>query len=56
MHDLNLMSQDIWRTDEIWFTEKRIDGSTDMYSLYQYSPRFDKNLQTDICKENTELS
>lgn len=45
LHDLNLMSQDIWRTDEIWFTEKRIDGSTDMYSLYQYSPRFDKNLQ-----------
>lgn len=45
LHDLNLMSQEIWRTDEIWFAEKRQDGSTDLYSLYQFSPRFDKNLQ-----------
>lgn len=45
LHDLNLMSRDIWRTDEVWFAEKRIDGSTDLYSLYQFSPRFDKNLQ-----------
>lgn len=45
LHDLNLMSHEIWRTDEIWFTEKRQDGSTDLYSLYQFSPRFDKNLQ-----------
>lgn len=45
LHDLNLMSHEIWRTDEIWFTEKRQDGSTDLYSLYQFSPRFDQNLQ-----------
>ena len=45
LHDLNLMTQEIWRTDEIWFAEKRQDGSTDLYSLYQFSPRFDKNLQ-----------
>lgn len=45
LHDLNLMTNEIWRTDEIWFTEKRQDGSTDLYSLYQFSPRFDKNLQ-----------
>lgn len=45
LHDLNLMSNEIWRTDEIWFTEKRQDGSSDLYSLYQFMPRFDKNLQ-----------
>lgn len=45
LHDLNLMSHEIWRTDEIWFAEKRQDGSTDLYSLYQFSPRFDKKLQ-----------
>lgn len=55
LHDLNLMSHEIWRTDEIWFTEKRQDGSTDLYSLYQFSPRFDKNLQKVTFKENTEL-
>lgn len=45
LHDLNLMSNEIWRTDEIWFTEKRQDGSSDLYSLYQFTPRFDKDLQ-----------
>ena len=45
LHDLNLMTQDIWRTDEIWFAEKRQDGSTDLYSLYQFSPRIGENLQ-----------
>ena len=45
LHDLNLMTQEIWRTDEIWLAEKRQDGSTDLYSLYQFSPRFDANLQ-----------
>lgn len=45
LHDLNLMTNEIWRTDEIWFTEKRQDGSSDLYSLYQFTPRFDKNLQ-----------
>lgn len=45
MHDTNLMTHDIWRTDEIWFAEKRVDGSSDLYSLYQFQPRHDKNLE-----------
>ena len=45
MHDTNLMTHDIWRTDEIWFAEKRLDGSSDLYSLYQFQPRHDKNLE-----------
>lgn len=44
-HDTNLMTHDIWRTDEIWFAEKRLDGSSDLYSLYQFQPRHDKNLE-----------
>lgn len=43
-HDTNLMSHDIWRTDEVWFAEKRVDGSTDFYSLYKFQPRHDKRL------------
>lgn len=43
-HDTNLMASDVWRTDEIWFAEKRGDGSTDLYSMYQFTPRYDKNL------------
>lgn len=44
-HDITLMDHEIWRTDEVWFTEKRADGSSDLYSLYQYTPRFDKKLE-----------
>ena len=43
-HDTTLMTHDIWRTDEVWFAEKRVDGSSDLYSLYKYTPRFDKKL------------
>ena len=43
-HDTTLLSQGLWRTDEVWFTEKRPDGSTDLYSLYQFKPRFDVDL------------
>ena len=44
-HDTTLMTHDIWRTDEVWFAEKRVDGSTDLYSMYNFTPRFDKNLE-----------
>lgn len=44
-HDTTLMTHDLWRTDEVWFAEKRVDGSTDLYSMYNFTPRFDKNLE-----------
>ena len=44
-HDTNLLSQELWRTDEVWFAEKRPKGSTDLYSVYQFAPRFDKDLE-----------
>jgi len=44
-HNTNLLDQDIFRRDQIWFTEKNAkDGSTDLYSLTEYSPRKDKDI------------
>lgn len=44
-HNTNLLDQEIFRRDQIWFTEKRDNGSTDLYSLMEYSPRKDKNIE-----------
>lgn len=45
-HNTNLLDQDIFRRDQIWFTEKNAEtGSTDLYSLTEYSPRNDKDLE-----------
>lgn len=35
-HDTNLLDSYILRRDQIWFTEKREDKSTDLYSLYDF--------------------
>ena len=35
-HESNLLDQDIFRTDEIWFAEKGIDGATKLYSLSDF--------------------
>lgn len=35
-HESNLLDQDIFRTDEIWFTEKSLWGSTKLYSLSDF--------------------
>ncbi|OQX74765.1 MAG: hypothetical protein B6D61_11330 [Bacteroidetes bacterium 4484_249] len=35
-HESNLLDQKIFRQDEIWFTEKNKDGSTDLYSLNDF--------------------
>ena len=43
-HDTNLLTQEIWRTDEVWFVEKDKDGKSCMKPLYSFSPRFDKKL------------
>lgn len=45
-HNTNLLDQDLLRRDQIWFTEKNPKfGSTDLYSLVEFSPRSDKNIQ-----------
>jgi len=35
-HESNLLSQEIFRQDEIWFAEKNLNGSTDLYSLNDF--------------------
>lgn len=44
-HDVTLMTQEIWRTDEVWFTTKEPRGDTSIYSLYQFKPRFDADIE-----------
>jgi AAA15 family ATPase/GTPase len=44
-HNINLFDKKIFRRDQIWFTEKNPDnGSSDLYSLTEFSPRNDKNI------------
>ena len=49
LHDVNLLTNDIWRPDEVWFIEKQANGASDMYSLSQFRPRFDKKISNDYC-------
>jgi AAA15 family ATPase/GTPase len=35
-HESNLLDQEIFRTDEIWFTEKNVLGSSKLYSLSDF--------------------
>jgi hypothetical protein len=45
-HDINLMNQEIFRRDQIWFTEKDVDsGSTRLYSLDEFSERKDRDIE-----------
>jgi len=45
-HNTNLLDLDLFRRDQIWFTEKNPGvGSTDLYSLLEFSPRKDKNVR-----------
>lgn len=45
-HNTNLLDLDLFRRDQIWFTEKNPSaGNTDLYSLVEFSPRKDKNVQ-----------
>jgi hypothetical protein len=35
-HNSSLLSKDVFRRDQIWFTEKDLSGSTDLYSLWDF--------------------
>lgn len=43
-HDVSLLRSDLFRRDEIWFTEKDERGETDLYSLQDFQPRGDAAL------------
>ncbi len=40
-HDNTLQRDHLLRRDQIWFTEKRVSGSTNLYSLSDFKPRND---------------
>jgi AAA15 family ATPase/GTPase len=55
-HDTNLLSIDIFRRDQIWFTEKDERERTDLYSLYDFNlpdgskVRNDSNLEKNYIR------
>lgn len=46
-HDLGLMDLQLLRRDELWFVQKNADQATELYSLSEFSPRFDKHIRKD---------
>jgi AAA15 family ATPase/GTPase len=49
-HDTNLLSNKLFRRDQIWFTEKNNYGATDLYSLAEYNIRSDASFESDYIK------
>jgi AAA15 family ATPase/GTPase len=44
-HNTNLLNDEIFRRDQIWFTEKDADtGNTELYSLLEFQVRKDQNI------------
>lgn len=46
-HDTNLLSDKIFRRDQIWFTEKDKQGATHLYSLAEYKVSNDASFESD---------
>ena len=44
-HDTNILTQKLFRRDQIWFTEKDIYGETHLYSLIDFGTRKDTSLE-----------
>jgi uncharacterized protein len=44
-HDTNLLSSGVLRRDQIWFTEKKADGSSHLFPLSDFKPRRTENLE-----------
>jgi uncharacterized protein len=43
-HESSLLDLSFLRRDEIWFVEKDKEGASQMYSLEQFKPRYDKEI------------
>lgn len=46
-HDTNLLSANVFRRDQIWFTQKDRYGATELYSLAEYKVRNDASFEKD---------
>jgi len=44
-HDSGLLDSELLRTDEIWFVEKNQAGESSVYSLEEFKPNYDKDIQ-----------
>lgn len=44
-HDTTLIDSDLFRRDQIWFTEKNNNGASILYPLTDYKPRKDESLE-----------
>lgn len=44
-HDTTLLDTELFRRDQIWFTEKESNGASKLYSLVEYKPRKGEALQ-----------
>jgi uncharacterized protein len=49
-HDTNLLSNKIFRRDQIWFMEKDRYGATALYSLAEYKVLNDASFESDYIK------
>jgi len=43
-HDASLLDKSLFRRDQIWFTEMSEDGSSDLFSLWDFKARKDENI------------
>ena len=44
-HESSLLNLNLLRRDEIWFVEKDSDGVSSVYSLEEFTPRYDKDVR-----------
>lgn len=51
-HDTTLLDSEIFRRDQIWFTEKNEDRATQLYSLSELKPSRKKNLYQSSLQQN----
>lgn len=49
-HDSSLLNAELFRRDQIWFTEKDPNQATDLYSLWDYRVRKDENFESGYLK------
>ena len=50
-HDTNLLSNQLFRRDQIWFTEKNFEEATELYSLAEYKMDDGKKVRQDASYE-----
>lgn len=46
-HDTNMLDKNLFRRDQIWFTEKDDHGASHLYSLVEFKPRNDASLESN---------